>query len=161
MDNACGSATSTRDARGTPIWRATSKSASSRTPGSRTGSCRRTERGSVGDHDLVDRRRAADFVADHQQRLAIRALAGFDERQPFRTQISLGRIRAAIRELRRNQKIAVAEIVLKHGLFRPGDVVDQDAALALEPDERVDAAADLPHRDAFGLRTLVVAARVE
>src|SRR5262245_19308992 len=105
--------------------------------------------------DLVDRRRAADLVRDDQQRDARRALVAADEDETLRPEVA--------REPRVDglRVVAAGNPLDERRGLRRAQVVDRDAAHALERDEGVPGAGDLPERDPLGLGALVVGAVVD
>src|SRR5690606_1026648 len=111
-------------------------------------------------YHLINRGGAADFVAHHQQGLAVRGILGVDEDQSLRAQIPGGGVGGAV-NIRGLGEIPVVDVADRAGGGGIGDVEHHDAPGALEADKGVLAALEGADGESFRLRALVVAAVVE
>ena len=113
--------------------------------------------------DLEQRRRSRDLVRHGQQRSSGGRLFGGNESQPLRSEVSGEGERGGLigGACDRDREVAIVQIAHEGGFRGHGDVVDGDAADALEPDEGVGAPVHLADGETLGLGTLVVAATLE
>ncbi len=105
--------------------------------------------------DLIDRRRAADFVGDDQKRLAVRRIIRRYERKAFGSEI------AGLRGFRIGGEVAVVVVTDKPGVRGIADILGDGATDPFQADKCVGREGNDPDGDAFRFRTFGVAPGVE